>query len=271
MASLKRLAKRTFELGSKALYRDAALYEQLYRRRQQDVRFYVELARRHGGPVLELGAGTGRVTLAIAAAGVSIVGLDTMPTMLARAHARLALRPAAERERVSLRRADLRSLRMTQRFPLVIAPFNVLQHTATGEELQRALERCARLLAPGGLLAFDVLNPDVHALAQNPDRIYRVGHITHPVTKVRYKLSESSHYDADEQIRTVHMFLDPVAGGAELLVVPLAQRQIFPEELKARLSAAGLAIQARYGDFERGPFDSSSESQVILARAHRPR
>lgn len=266
MASLKSLSKRTFELGSQALYRDAALYEQLYIRRREDVRFYADIAKRYGGPVLELGVGGGRVMLELAAAGVSVVGIDTMDSMLAHARARLAARPQAERARVKLRRADLRKLRVAQRFPLVIAPFNVLQHTASGDELQSALERCASLLTPSGRLVLDVLNPDVHALAQNPNRIYRAGFVTHPVTKVRYKLSESSHYDADEQIRTVHMYLDPVAGDGELLVVPLAQRQIFPEELRARVAAAGLAIEARYGDFDRGPFEADSESQVIVAR-----
>lgn len=266
MASPKSLSQRTFELGSQALYRDPELYEQLYARRRDDVRFYAEIAKRGGGPVLELGVGGGRVMLAIAAAGVRVVGIDTMDSMLAHARARLALRPASEQRLVVLRRADLRTLRLRERFPLVIAPFNVLQHTATGDELQRALERCASLLAPGGTFVFDVLNPDVHALAQNPNRIYRCGFVTHPRTKARYKLSESSSYDADEQIRTVHMYLDPVTGAGDLFVVPLAQRQIFPDELRARLAAAGLKIAARYGDFERGPFESTSDSQVIIAR-----
>jgi SAM-dependent methyltransferase len=265
VASLKSLSKRTFELGSQALYRDAALYEQLYVRRRDDVRFYADVAKRYGGPVLELGVGGGRVMLAIAEAGVRVVGIDTMASMLDHARARLAKRPLAEQRLVTLRRGDLRTLKLAQKFPLVIAPFNVLQHTATGDELQRALERCAALLAPSGRLVLDVLNPDVGALAQDPTRIYRCGFVTHPLTKIRYKLSESSHYDADEQVRTVHMYLDPIGGG-ELLVVPLAQRQIFPEELRARLVAAGLKIAARYGDFERGPFDSSSDSQVIIAR-----
>jgi hypothetical protein len=52
-------------------------------------------------------------------------------------------------------------------------------------------------------------------------------------------------------------------------VVPLSQRQIFPEELRARLAAAGFQIAARYGDFERGPFGSTSESQVIIAKKRR--
>ena len=263
---LARLERRTFELGSQALYRDAPLYEQLYVRRRDDVRFYVEVARHYGEPVLELGAGSGRITLAIAEAGVAVVGVDAMASMLAHAKARLALRPERERERVKLIRGDLRKLRLPRRFPLVIAPFNVLQHTASGAELQRTLERCAAAIVPGGRLVLDVLNPDMRALAQDPERVLRAGHVTHPVTKIRYAISESSHYDAATQVRTVHMFLSPVTGHGASMVVPLAQRQIFPEELLARLEAAGLSLEARYGAFDRSPFGAASESQIVIAR-----
>jgi hypothetical protein len=111
-----------------------------------------------------------------------------------------------------------------------------------------------------------VLSPDVRALAQDPERTLRAVHVTHPVTKTRYALSESSHYDAATQIRTVHMFLSPVAGHGDPIVVPLAQRQIFPEELRARLAAAGLALEARYGGFDRAEFEAASTSQIVIAR-----
>jgi len=131
------------------------------------------------------------------------------------------------------------------------------------------LQRCASLLSTSGRLVFDVLNPDVHALAADPERSYRAGFVTHPATGVRYKVSESSHYDPVEQVRSIHMFLDAVKGDADPIVVPLSHRQIFPEELKARLAAAGLAVEARYGDFDRGPLQERSESQVIIARKGR--
>src|SRR6185295_11400904 len=100
----------------------------LYRRRTQDVRFYVETALRYGGPVLELGVGTGRVAFALAQAGVEVLGVDAMPSMLAHARARGARLPRAVRARVELRRGDMRALRLGRRFPLVIAPFNAFTH-----------------------------------------------------------------------------------------------------------------------------------------------
>ena len=71
-----RLVERSLRQGARALYLDAGLFDQLYRRRSQDVRFYVDTARRFGGPVLELGVGSGRVASALARAGLDVVGVD---------------------------------------------------------------------------------------------------------------------------------------------------------------------------------------------------
>src|SRR5262245_29941424 len=98
--AVARLIERSQRQGASALYRDAALFDQLYRRRAADVRCYVELARRHGGPVLELGVGTGRVAAALARAGFDVLGVDLLPSMLARARERAAALPRAARARI---------------------------------------------------------------------------------------------------------------------------------------------------------------------------
>ena len=82
---LAKVTARVLRDGAQALYRDPTLFDQLYRRRRNDVAFYVDCARRYGGPVLELGAGNGRVAIALARAGLEVVGVDAMPAMLTRA------------------------------------------------------------------------------------------------------------------------------------------------------------------------------------------
>jgi ubiquinone/menaquinone biosynthesis C-methylase UbiE len=111
------------------------------------VRYYVELARAYGGPVLELGAGSGRITIEIAKAGIEVVGAERAAPMLAQARARAAELPKAVRARISLVRADLRKLSLDGRFPLVIAPFNVLMHMYSRAEIDQALAACMRHLA----------------------------------------------------------------------------------------------------------------------------
>jgi hypothetical protein len=164
-------------------------------------------------------------------------------------------------------RADLRKLSLDGRFPLVIAPFNVLMHMYSRAEIDQALAACMRHLAPGGRLGFDVLLPDVRALSQSPDKRYRAGNLVHPRTSVRYVCFESSHYDPWSQIRTMHLMLDPKPGqrATPKLVVPLSHRQLFPAELELLLPRHGFTIEALYGDFDRSPPSATSPSQIIVA------
>jgi SAM-dependent methyltransferase len=263
------LMKRTLRLGSEALYRDARYYDHVYRRRRADVRFYVEMARRHGGPVLELGAGSGRVALELARAGIDVVAVDRMQPMLARARERAAALPRRARERIEIRRGDLRRLRLRRRFPLVIAPFNVFMHLYDRRDVERALSTCRHHLRPRGRLVFDVMVPEVDALAESPGKIFRGRPVKHPDGH-RYRYMESTHYDPVHQIRTVNMFLEREDDASKRQLIPLAHRQFFPAELEALLHYNGFRVEQRYGDFELRPFDGQGESQIVVARPRSP-
>jgi len=99
--ALARLTARVLREGAQALYRDPALFDQLYRRRKRDVAFYQQLAARARGPVLELGVGSGRVAAALARAGIEVVGVDSMPSMLRAARERIARLPETAAARVT--------------------------------------------------------------------------------------------------------------------------------------------------------------------------
>jgi SAM-dependent methyltransferase len=265
--ALRRLQARLLRHGTRALYDSGPLYDQLYRRRRQDVRFYIEAAEHYGGPVLELGVGTGRVAFALAQAGIEVVGVDAMPSMLRHARARGARLPRATFVRVALRRGDMRALRLGRKFPLVIVPFNAFTHLYTRRDLERALAVCRAHLLPRGRLVFDVPMPDLRALLQDPERLYKCGTTLDPHDGTRYAHSEASEYDAAAQIRNVTILLEHDNGGHRQRALPLTQRQFFPAELEALLFYNGFAIERRYGDFAGGPLTRDSESQVIVARA----
>ena len=131
---------------------------------QNDVSFYVELARRVGGPVLELACGTGRVLLPIARQGIAIHGVDSSPAMLAQLRRNLEGETATVRKLVAVSSGDLRSFRSEGTYPLIIIPFRPLQHMYTVEDQVAALKTAAFHLAPDGLLAFDVFYPRFESL-----------------------------------------------------------------------------------------------------------
>jgi SAM-dependent methyltransferase len=251
--------------GTREHYVDAALYDFEYRRRRDDVRFYRSLAQRTGGPVLELGCGTGRIALPLARDGIDVVGLDVSAPMLQRARQRIArMRPKAARPRVRLVLGDMHALPLAGRFPLIIAGFNTLMHVYHSEQLVALLRALRAHLAPGGLFAFDVLNPDVEWLARDEQRRWARTRFTHPESGQKLVYSTNHRYDPVSQVALINIYYE---GGDTQRVVKLAHRQYFPEELLTLVQQGGLELQARYGDFGGKPLTAYSESQVLVCRA----
>ena len=94
---------------------------------RKDAHFYVSAAKEFGEPVLELGCGSGRVTLAVGQAGFRITELDLSQTMLAQAQGKIAKLPKEVRSRVTLVQGNMTNFDLDERFRLVIIPFRPFQ------------------------------------------------------------------------------------------------------------------------------------------------
>jgi SAM-dependent methyltransferase len=262
------------DAGSREHYADAALYDYEYRRRRADVRYYTELAHRRlgrggGTPsarILELGAGSGRVTIPLARAGFQVTATDQSQPMLDRLRKRVAALPAAAAARISVARGDLRDFTVPTppRFPLVIAAFNVLEHLYTRSEVAACLARVAAHLSPGGAFAFDVQMPDLGWLLRDPNKRWAKTRFTDPTTRRAYHYSTNHDYDAVSQIALIRIYYEPVDGKGPVRVVKLSQRKFFPAELEALVAHAGFRVVERAGDFSGGVLDGNSESQIIV-------
>src|SRR3954470_5876220 len=128
----------------------------------EDVGFYLGEARRSGGPVVELGVGTGRIAVPIAADGIRVIGVDSSRGMLDVCARRAALAGVE----LDLRVGDLREPPVHERVPLVICPFRSLMHMHTDEDRLSVLAAAYDLLVPGGHFVFDVFSPDAHDIAR---------------------------------------------------------------------------------------------------------
>jgi SAM-dependent methyltransferase len=137
-------------------------------RLQGDVGIYAELAP-PGGAVLELGVGTGRIAIALAERGLSVVGVDIAPAMLAQAAAKQAELDPAVARRVELRRGDMAALDLKREFDLVVCGYFTLAHVPRGAAWRNTFETAARHLRPGGLAAFHLPLVDVMRLPGPPD------------------------------------------------------------------------------------------------------
>jgi SAM-dependent methyltransferase len=230
---------------------------------RRDVRFWQDMARRLGGPVLELGCGTGRVSIPVAKTGVQVVGVDRSGQMLARARQRLKRlrRPLALR----LVRADIRSLPFAghSAFTLVMAPYGILQSLLDEDDLSAALRSVARVSRPGTIFGIDLVS-DVPAWDEYRRRVRMRGrgargsHIT---------LVESVRQDRQRKL-TIFDQEYVVRRGTKQRVqrFSLAFRTLALSEMVGRLESAGFAVEAVLGDYDGRGWDIRADVWLILAR-----
>jgi SAM-dependent methyltransferase len=210
----------------------------------EDVAFYLEEARRAGGPVVELGVGTGRIAIPIAADGIRVIGVDSSEGMLAvcRRHAELA------GVTLDLRLGDLREPPVGERVPLVICPFRSFLHMRSDEQRRRALAAARDLLVPGGRLVFDVFAPGADDVEATHDRwIEREPGIF-----------ERAVWDTEARTLTLS-----VRGESGETTMTLAWLE--PDDWRRAVEEAGFEVEACYGWFDRRPY-SGGEDTVWVAR-----
>jgi SAM-dependent methyltransferase len=224
----------------------ARLYDPWSRSVTEDVEFYVEEARTAAGDIVELGVGTGRIAIPIAATGIRVIGVDASRGMLAVCADRA--RAAGVADRVDLRLGDLREPPVTERVALVICPFRSYLHLLTEADRRHALAATHGILLPGGRLVFDVFAPA-------PDDIVK----THGRWLEREPgIFERAVWDVDERTLTLS-----VRGSAGESTMRLAW--LHPEEWRKLLGDAGFVVEACYGWFDRRPY-AGGEDTVWIAR-----
>jgi SAM-dependent methyltransferase len=252
------------DAGALAHYSDPAYYTRIYKNRQHDVEYYVELARATGGPVLEYGIGNGRVALPIARAGVDVFGVDLSRPMLDDLARRLEKEPAATRSRVRFALGDMRAFALPERFSLAIVPFNGLLHLYETTDAEALFARAFEQLEPDGVLVFDFSLPVPSDLARSRDRWYRAPKLRHPTTGEIVKYAERFEYDPIRQLLLIIMRFEPMKG--EPWTIPLTHRQFFPREIEALLRHAGFSDIVFTADFSDHPADRYTDSVVVSCR-----
>ncbi len=247
-----------------SLYDDPELYDAQYRGYRDDLPYYRDLAVRHGGPILELGCGTGRVTLELARAGAEVVAVDRSAAMLEAARRRLAeagLESAVTAVEADMRHLDL-DLELGARFALVVAPFNTLMHAATLDDQDAVLGVARRHLARGGAFACDCYVPDFGGM----------GVLRHEATWDGVGGSEADlfvlqHHDPLRQRVESRYFLDRIGPDGRLRRERrhVVQRYFGRYELERAVRHAGFADVQVFGGFHRTPVRDDSRVYVVEA------
>lgn len=247
-----------------------ARFYDLEHRDLEDVELYRNFAVRCNGEVLEVGCGTGRVTLALAEEGFTVVGVDNSTAMLALARERAA--QLGLTERVRLVQADIRTSGVLdeaavgrERFALTIWPLNGFVHMLTGQDQLEALRNVYRALLPGGLLIVDLPNPYV-TFSPATDGLMAVRRLVHAPDGEVLVLS-CAYTDLAAQTQRLCLFYDRLddEGLVHRTTVEMTLRIVYRREMELLLRMAGFEPDAVYGDYELNDYTTDSETMLFVA------
>ena len=267
---MEQITARVDEYGAAADYYD---YVPAYADRA-DVAFFVDAARESGGPVLEVGCGTGRVLLPTARAGIEITGLDASARMLGVLQARLADEAPETQARVRLVEGDMRQFELGQSFALVTIPFRPFQHLVTVADQMACLTTIWRHLQPGGALILDLFNPSLPALLDDSraEEQPPEPEVTLPDGRRFYRTWRRAGIDLFDQVQQVEMYyyVTYPDGRQERSVHAFPMRWLHRFEAEHLLARCGFEVEALYADYEKQPYGSRYPGELIFV-AQKPR
>ena len=223
-----------------------------------DLPFWLSLVEREAGPVIEWGAGTGRIAAPLAAAGHDVTAVEHS--------AQMAERGMEKSGGVGWIVGDMRSVDPGQRFGLAICAFNSFLCLKSVDDALTFLRNAREHLMPGGLLGIEVSAFSPEELAGGPDLRHD---FTRDLPNGRLDRFSASTYDPATQLMHMRLFYEQYDGSGTLetrrahdLTIRITTR----DELILMLKLANFEMEAVYGSFEGEPFSSASDHLIVLAR-----
>jgi SAM-dependent methyltransferase len=247
--------------------RFAPYYDGDYRDYDNDVEAIVGLAQEYGGPVLELGCGTGRVLLPVMMAGFQVTGVDISDGLLAVAQEKLAR--SSRPEGATLVEADLRDFDLSRRdFGFAFCTSNTLMHLTTPSDQLSVLNNAHRHLRQGGLLFLDLFNPDMSRLLEVNGLVELADEWDDTGTGAHVLKWSVCTIDLAEQLRDTLFIYEEVwpDGRSKRTLCPFVLRYLWRSEAELMLRLAGFQVIAVWGEFDGSPYNSNSEQLIFLAK-----
>jgi SAM-dependent methyltransferase len=226
-----------------------------------DPPFWLALAEREAGPVVEWGAGTGRLAVPLAAAGHDVTAVELSGEMVDRGEWKGKI--------VEWVVGDMRGAQPGRRYGLAVCAFNSFLCLLGADDALEFLRNAREHLIPGGLLGIEVSAFSPEELVDPPGGPELRHDFTRRLPDGRLDRFSVSRYDAASQLMQMHLFYERYGASGILesrRAHDLTIRIVGRDELLLMLRLSGFEVEAVYGGFEGEPFTSASAHLVVLAR-----
>lgn len=243
----------------KDLYHDkfADLYDCFQSGVKGDVIFYLNYFKNFKGSILEIGTGTGRITIPLLKKGINVTALDVAPRMLN------ILKNKLHKEGFSANIicADMRNFKIEEKFDAIIVTFRTFQHMYTVADQKSALKNIKKHLKPKGILIFDVYNPKIKYIEKG-DWQWRKDKDINVLTNDKIRIFQRNKYDMAEQIMYQEYRVEYPDRKKD--IIKLKMRFFFAFELRYLLEMSGFRLKNIYGDFKKSNFSADSPEMVFI-------
>jgi len=228
-----------------------------------DIPFYLELASKVDGPVLECACGTGRLAIPLARAGADVTGLDLSKEMLNVFRAKLKKENAGTRKRIHLHRGDMRNFSLGKKFGMAFVGFASFLHLLTVKDEEDCLKSVLKHLRPNGIFIVDAFNPDL----SRPQQLVRLDKVRQHGKEMILRFNEQE-MDLENKVINATNVYDFVSqsGSVKRKVIRFQLRYIFKDELVHLFERTGYSVEQVYGNYDKSPFKDESPRIICVAQ-----
>jgi len=252
--NLYRAATHLYDLDPRPIFKD-------------DIPFYLDLAATFGDPILELGCGTGRVSIELAAAGYEVWGIDLSQEMLTRLESKINRREGSSNYRLRISHGDMTAFRVDCKFSLVIIPFRSIQALPDTQAMSRCLQCVADHLVPGGRLVIHLFRPQAKLDQSWVQPAQLDWEVVNPETGdmvKRYQIRRSIDV-ANQTLRVDQEYrVANAANEKQCFIQPLTISYLYEDQLRKLVDSNNFLVEEEFGYFDRRPLGEGPEMVFIL-------
>lgn len=234
----------------------------------EDLPFYLQYAKQATGPILEIGAGSGRLTIPLARAGREVTALDSSSSMLAKLESRLKTESKHIQDRISLVCTKAQMMELPKQYELIIVPFYTFNYFLTAEEQTAVLQRLLSHLSQTGRLLVDVFVPHTRIKNCPTEPVLRVDTVD-PQTACKIRGWNVYRMDTQRQLEfRRHIFeITSPDGSINKKEFATQRRYFFKSELEKLFFNHGFCVEAVFAGYDKQPADDESE-QLMFVMTH---